>query len=365
MADDFDDDEEDIPQVASSENDMILIARALTAPHQYDVWGLIAGARTMPAKIGPTAAGLIGDAFSQIWPALWKRDGARPGASVTNGGIVRGRGWERHSPPALKFTTASIAILRWMIANGLAGSNVEKLPAQKLALGDQIVIYLALDITAGTPAQTIVARQPFVRAAPLVWLGYANLMAAGSADPPAFDELVTGVGAIVVEALQRDFAERWRAVELGKRSITEPEALVALGAAQDATLTGFMAACDKAGRRDLAGWVLDAALPQLERGVPPIPTDLDPTKPLSLRAAARNAAGALLRGVAKWQEWDDRHRGVRFLDDDYQAAQLLLARFERVGRAGVDRNAAWLAELAALPTLAAPGAPPSATVDRP
>src|SRR5258706_8296544 len=77
MADDeFDDDE--LPTVASSENDIIMIARALTAPHQYDVWGLIAGARVMPPKIGPTAAGLIGDAFAQIWPALWKRDEAAP-----------------------------------------------------------------------------------------------------------------------------------------------------------------------------------------------------------------------------------------------------------------------------------------------
>src|SRR5258706_16214008 len=113
MADDeFDDDE--LPTVASSENDIIMIARALTAPHQYDVWGLIAGARVMPPKIGPTAAGLIGDAFAQIWPALWKRDGARPGASIEAGRVVRGRGWERHQPPALKFTTASIRLLRWM-----------------------------------------------------------------------------------------------------------------------------------------------------------------------------------------------------------------------------------------------------------
>jgi hypothetical protein len=78
--------------------------------------------------------------------------------------------------------------------------------------------------------------------------------------------------------------------------------------------------------------------------------------------AARNAAGSLLRGLAQWVEWDRSHRGVRFLDDDYQASQLLLSRFEKALHHGADvLSAAWLAELASLsPTTPSPG---SATID--
>jgi FtsH ternary system domain X6 len=359
--DELDDPDDGPPQVAASEADLVTMARALIAPHTYDMWSLVASSRPMPPKIGPTAARLVADALAQMWPALWKRDGARPGASIDNGRVVRGRGWERHAVTPLVYSSTTIALLRWMVGNALAsGGHIEKLPTMPVQIGDQIAIYLALDVTAGTPAQAVIARQPLVQATPLAWLGFPHLMT--GTDTPDLEALVTGAGAIVVEALTLDLAARWRTIELGKRTMIDPDALVALGKAQDAILDGFMAACDRAGRRDLAGFVLEAALPLLERGIAPIPTDLDVTKPLSVRAAARNAAGALLRGVQRWREWDERHRGVRFLDDDYEASQLLLSRFERVGRAGVDRAAQWLADLASL----APTPPvPAATIEPP
>jgi hypothetical protein len=54
---------------------------------------------------------------------------------------------------------------------------------------------------------------------------------------------------------------------------------------------------------------------------------------------------------------------VRFIDDDYAAAQVLLARFEAIGAAGAARAAAWLAELASLAPTTPPG--PAATVEPP
>jgi hypothetical protein len=230
-----------------------------------------------------------------------------------------------------------------------------------MTIGDQVMVYLALDAAAGTPAQAAIAAQPFVRAAPLAWLGFADQL--GGAEVPALDCLCADAGALVVEALAGELARRWRAVELSKRAIAAPDVLIALGAAQDAVLGGFMAACDRHGRRDLAGFVIDAAAPLLARGIAPVPARLHATATLANRAAARLAAGALLRGVSRWAAWDQAHRGVRFLDDDYPATQLLLARFEAIQAAGAARAAAWLAELAALtPTTVAPSA---ATVDGP
>jgi hypothetical protein len=268
---------------------------------------------------------------------------------------VRGRLWERHAPAPLPFTGASVAFLRWLVETPFAApaSTLKPLPAQPLELGDQLLVYLALDAARTTPAMRVLAAQPFVRAAPLAWLGHASALAARGAVPPSFDALTRGAGAIVVEALTGELARRWHAVELAKRATFEPEPLIELGAAQDLALAGFMQSCDAAHRRDLALFVIDAAAPLLARNLPPTPMALDPSTTLAVRAKARLAAGALLRAVARWGEWDRQHRGVRFIDDDYAAAQLLLERFETIGAAGLERAAHWLADLASLvPTTA-------------
>lgn len=359
MTEDFEEDEP--ATVAASESEIISMARALTAPQALDVWGLLAGSRSMPGTIGETCAELVGDALDQVWPCLWRRDAARPGASIKAGKVVRGRGWERNQIAPLEYSKFTIALLRWLVEMPLATPGaVDKLAVKPETIGDQIVSYLALDVAAETPAQLTIARSSQVSRAPLAWLGFAHVI---PGDPPAsFDSLVTGPGAIAVEALQRDLAHRWRAVELTKRTMTDPDQLIAIGAAQDATLTRFMDACSRAGRRDLAGFVIDAMIPLLGREVAPFPNDLDRTKPLSARMAARNAAGALLRALSKWCDWDQQHRGVRFLDDDYEASQLLLARFEKALQHGADvLTSTWLAELASLsPTTPSPG---SATID--
>jgi hypothetical protein len=338
-----------VARIAASEADLVAVARALVSPHTDEMMALLAKHRTLPPKIGPTCAALVADALRQLWPELWRRDGGRPRAGLdARGGVARGRIWERHAPVRLAHTAASLRVLRWLVATpGLA--EAEPLAAAPLELGDQVVIYLALAALDGHARRTLAA-QPLVRGSPLAWLGFADVL---RGDAPGFEGLAAGAGAIVVEALTGELAARWRAVELGKRAQTDPHALIALGAAQDAVLTGFMHACGQ--RRDLAAFVIDAATPVLARGLAPIPEQLDRTAPLAVRAAARDAAGALLRAIVRWRGWDDEHRGVRFVDDDYPRAQVLLARFEPIGRAGAERAAAWLAELTSLaPTTPAP-----------
>ncbi|MFT3698911.1 MAG: hypothetical protein QM831_37535 [Kofleriaceae bacterium] len=366
MSDDEYEDEDDGPaKVAASEAELIEMTRALTAPHQLDVWSLLAGSRTLPAKIGPTCAHLIADALGQIWPALWKKDGARPGANIRAGKVVRGRGWERNKVAPLEFTQYTIAFIRWLVEMPLATAGVvDKLASKPAGIGDQVVSYLALEVASETPAQLTIARASKVSLSPLCWLGFAHILPGEPPDEPeAWDALCTGPGAVVIEALQGELAKRWRTVELEKRQMTDPDTLIKLGDAQDATLEYFMQACTRAQRRDLACWVIDAMVPLLGRQVAPFPNDLDRTKSLQQRTNARKAAGSLLRGMSTWLEWDRMHRGVRFLDDDYEASQLLLTRMEKALSHGADTlTPSWLAELASLsPT---PGAP-SATVTAP
>jgi len=351
------DDLVEVPQVAASEHDMIMMARALISgtAAQGEIWALLCASRPAAPKIGTTCAGLLEDTLRHAWRALWMRGGARHGASILSPAgadvrIARGRLWERHAPVPLAFTSSTIHFLRWLVATPFAApaSTHTTLQATPLAIGDQLIVYLALDAARPTPALRILAMQPFVRAAPLAWLGFANLMAKRGAAAPSFDSLTAGAGAIVVEALAGELAKKWHAVELGKRAMEDPNALIDLGDAQDQTLTGFLASCDARHRRDLAGFVIDAAAPLLARNLAPTPGQLDSTTTLATRAQARIAAGSLLRAVVRWSEWDQQHRGVRFFDDDYAAAQLLLERFEAIGVPGTARAGHWLAYLASL-----------------
>jgi hypothetical protein len=338
----------------ANERELVVLARALIAGQAAEVQALLLDAQPVPPMISPTCARLVGDALAKAWPALWRRGGVSPGASLDAGTVRRGRVWERHAPVGLAFSVATLRLLRWLLGTrlGAPSSGISPLQGESLTVGDQVMVYLALD--AARPAlRSVIAAQPLVRAAPLAWLGFAELFAAAAQEPPAFDGLCQGAGAIVVESLAAELARRWAAVELSKRAIASPGALIALGAIQDATLQGFLAACDRHRRRDLAGFVLDAAAPLLERGPAPAPR-LDPTTTLASRAAARVASGALLRAVLVWAAWDQEHRGVRFIDDDYAAAQLLLARFEAIQSTGAARAAAWLADLSSLPATTAP-----------
>ena len=338
-SDAFDD---ELPLVAASEADLIATARALIAPQAFDVWAVLCRSRKLPPHFGETCAALLEDTLRQLWPALLRRGGTAPDRSGK-------RLWERHPVVPLEHSVATARFLRWLTATPFAAppSAIETLPAMRMTLGDQVLIYLALDAAAGTPAQHTLAMQPFVRDAPLAWLGFAHLFDLAPAER-MFDGLVHGGGAVVVEALGTEIARRWQAAEVAKRSLTSPNTLVRVGLAQDGTLRAFMAACDRRRRRDLATFVLDAAVPLIARDIAPLPPTLDPTAPLSVRMAARTAAGSLLRGVMRWSEWDQEHRGVRFIDDDYALAQQLLGKFERIGSAGVERVAHWLSLLSAL-----------------
>nr|HEX4316198.1 hypothetical protein [Kofleriaceae bacterium] len=350
----------DLPKVAHSERNLIAMARALVAPAREDVAPMLWGSRDMPKLIGPTAEQLIHDALSHAWPALWRRGHCAPDASLSGDGetVRRGRAWERHRPTPLTFSNATLLLLRWLVATPFSASRTsyQHLRAQTLTVGDEVALYLALDASAGTPAQAALAAQPFAYGSALAWLGFAHLMPPPTG-PVDFRTLTAGAGAIVVESLAPELAARWRAVELTKRKLIGADKLIALGASQDATLDAFQAACDRAHRRDLALFVVDAIAPLLARDLAPAPPPLDSQVSLSARSAARLAAGSLIRALLRWRDWDAQHRATRFVDDGYAAAQHLLGRYEVIGIPGGDRAAAWLADLSALA--------PSATVTNP
>jgi hypothetical protein len=375
--------------LAASEAALVELARALIAGEPADVAPRLFQLTQLPPQISTACERMLHDALSHVWPALWRHD---PAPAVGLDG-KRGRPWQRHAPVGLTFSTATLQLLRWLVASPAASlppppthrrrfapavprpvsdavrAQLDAGWPAELTIGDQVMMYLAIHGTLGTLAQVRVSRHPRLRTSPLVWLAFADHLIAphgvelpaelvtgdpaavvAAAVPPEaqFAALCTGVGAIVVEAVRPLIGARWALVERAKLNLRHPATMLAIGSAQDVVLARFLAACDRHHRRDLASFVLDAAAESLRFASGPPAGQLDPQASLAMRARARLAAGALLRAVQTWAAWDREHRGVRFLDDDYAHSQELLRRFEAIGGAGAARAQAWLDDLAAL-----------------
>ncbi|HEY1087720.1 MAG TPA: hypothetical protein VGE37_08495, partial [Archangium sp.] len=167
---------------------------------------------------------------------------------------------------------------------------------------------------------------------------------------PAFDVPTL---APFVEGLRTLLARSWLAAEKTKREFSLPDALIRVGTAQGAVLDAFFAAIHSAGRHDLASFLVDAAVSWLsvDRSADELTRAMTQDAPLRERTEARRRAGAMLRALARLREWDQHHRGVRFIDDGYELAQRLVADWERLGDRGFTRAATLVAELDAIPTL--------------
>src|SRR5262245_21596729 len=105
--------------------------------------------RTMPPTVSVACEELLCDALAKLWPALWRRGGALPGASIdregsppaepagplppdslrssiAGGQVKRGRIWERHAPIGMAFSPATLRLLRWLIATPLVPPLVRR-----------------------------------------------------------------------------------------------------------------------------------------------------------------------------------------------------------------------------------------------
>jgi hypothetical protein len=330
----------ELRRVAQSEYDLLTVARSIVGEGSFaTIDPIVHIGRKLPDKVGPTAMRLLEETLARgVVLELARRGGWRPMQHVSGPGPTAqpARLWERHAaPPPIPFSPRSLKVLRFL-SSGQKGELPAELP---LSLGDELTIYLALDLLhSGSAAQTL-AEQPLVRASRLAWLGFYDVLVRhempqrGLLDPSAFAPFVTGPGAIVLEALQQDLARRTLEVERGKKEIRKLETMTSLGAVQGETLGSFMDAADKAGRRDLAGFLLEAGAKLLARPVPPSAwiERLELIGALSAKTAGARAAGALLRVLGRWQKWDEDHRSVRFIDDGYDASQLLLRKYEQLG----------------------------------
>jgi hypothetical protein len=325
-------------EVAASEYDLLTIARAIVDVRQggFDaVEGLLRRERKLAPKLSPAAVRALEETLSKgVVLALVRRGGWRSTRHLsgkTDPPLVSGRMWERRPPPELRFTPATMDLLRWLTSQALGAARVDKLTRRELSLGDELFIYLVADLLSGSVLARVLSEQPLFQGSLLAALAFPELRESADVD---FAPLVTGDPATVVEALQEDLARRWRLAELERRQLATPAQATNLGKIMETVLRGYLQAADEVGRRDLALFVLVVTRALVPHGVSPLVfvERLAGQGSLSERTNAHRAAGAILRsGFATWRRWNDEHRGVRFFDDGYECAQLLLGDYERLG----------------------------------
>jgi hypothetical protein len=349
-----------LPAVSAEEGLLLTLTQGLLTGAARDaLLPLLSERPAGPASpLGPAAAALLRDALAKgSVRALARLGGWRRGQCLHGEEVRSGRLWERHPLVPLAFTDACPALLQWLAAR----------PPTPLAEGprtpaDALLWLLALQALHPSPAAAALAAQPAARTCALAWLGAPDVLTAASPAPPPlpldFAPLLAGDGALL-EALQPALAWRWLQLSQAPGTAAPPaaeaEARAARWEAAEGVLQAFLTAADGAGRRDLASFVVDAAVASLAR--PAAPPPLDAALPLALRGRLLRASGLLLRALGRLEAWRGQHRRVGFVDDGYAAAQFLLARHVALDARAAAEAASRLEALERLDTLDPRGAP--------
>jgi hypothetical protein len=334
-------------RVAASEAEMLLMARTMLGAAGSDaVQSLLQQQRALPAVIGPTALALLRETLGKGAIALLGRAGGwRNDISLAADPPRRGRLWQRHQPIPLRFGTATWEVLRWLCSEPM--HRPPPLPPTARTAADELLWYRAAVLLSNSGYRGAVAA---LAGSPLCQLAFPDLISAGDAEPEPADlsVLCTGSTAVVMEGLQGKLAERWLEIERGKSQIGSSAELVQIGNAQERVLNGFLDAVDRAGRRDLASFLVDAAqaLLQARPAARLWIRSLAPDSALEARQTAARAAGAFLRAIDRMAGWWGELGTVAFFDEGYEAAQALLARWQLLGRDGFDYAAELAGELA-------------------
>ncbi len=346
-------------RVAASEFELLSVIRALfDAPgrgHHGQLPGAISNIlrrpRHIPDGIGPTARRLIEDTMAKgLILALVRRGGWRWARSLSDGQVISGRLWQRYSAPSFHLSPFALHLCRWLVSERLRAGECDALEARPATIGDELILYLALELTNRARCAEALADQPGARSSALCWLGFADILGQQSHEsvPPvdlsvyAFTRWLSGDGLVVLEALQPDLARRWVAMEHNKRRLGRAASIIQVGQVQETGLRSYFSALSQAGRPDLARFAIMATRDLLAEGSATTHWEpqLEPGGSLRLRSEARRAAVALLRGMAAVRRWIEQARSVRFFDDGYDGAQLLLSLWEPLGDRVYDRGAA-------------------------
>lgn len=352
-----------VARVAANEAEMLAVARALVTPAYASIEATL-GSQLPLTTMGPSAMGVLQSTLAKgIVKMLARFGGARPRIRPSSGVAKPTRVFEVRGTPQIAFSPYTFELLRWLTVTPLHAKDCARFEATPRTLGDELCAYLTLRLVEGRRLERVVASSPGLRTA-LTWLGFVRPLArygGEGADAPSLETLLTTEdGRIILECLAGDLARRWTmSIRWDEDDVLDPEQAVRIGTFERGVLQEFLDEVEKAGRWDLATFLIEAAARALPRGASPreVAARAAPRVrtegTLRARTEARRRAGALFHALGRLGKKREELALVRFIDDDYETAQATLSSWEMLGRDGFTRAEG---VVSALDSLEAPAA---------
>lgn len=291
-----------------------------------------------PPCLAADAVSLLTDTLSKGVTLLLAREGWRHERFLRADQPRTGRLWQRTPPGELGlfFSAQSLALLCWLTA-----ADVETpVPAMEepVTEGDALFGFLTYRLFRETDLGKPLRKR--LRGSVLCRLFFPADFTAPA--PTDWLHWTTGVRGAIIESLERSLALRWIEIETGKRSIAEPNHILTVASGQDATLSGWLGACEQAKRWDLARFLLRAGSKLLTEGaIAAHWTGALKVKGLALaeRTNLFRAALVFLKHWRRLAEWTGQARAIGYFDEGYAAAQLWKADWENVRGDDLTRTA--------------------------
>jgi hypothetical protein len=247
--------------------------------------------------------------------------------------------WDRTPPPelGLAFSKHPLRFLLWLTAHNPMDEKTPKWTAteKELTPADELFFYFVYAVLRETDIAAKLRGQQGFTGNRLCRLTFPEDFEAWTAeDPIDFAPWTSGVGSCIMEALQPELTERWVASELSKGQTNDWNRLRSHGQRQDQVLDAFLAAVEKAGRRDLAGFLLVAMAELIQPNVTAqqwVNTPAITGARLADRVETYQSALALVNRVDRFRQWEHVARTVGYFDEGYAASQLIKADWERYG----------------------------------
>lgn len=329
-------------QVSQFEANLLRIARFFfrQAPPE-EALPLIRTAASRPKCLSAAAVHLVRDTLSKGCVLYLVRAGGWQRERFLRSGEPRdGRLWER-SPLddlALDFSSNSLEFLLWLtVSKLLEPASVWRVPPDELTIADQLLLFLAYEALRDEPELALTLRRSpaFARNPLILMLNPEHFSGEPIPDLKAFEAWTSGQGALIVEALQPMLEARWVENERNKGQIGEWDRLRKQGETELGILDRFTMAADRAGRWDLARFLL-GILNKLLATPDMTPTfwtgGLQGSGPprLADRLDTQRAALSVLRQADRLRQWEQRARRSGYLDEDYGASKFWLGEWERL-----------------------------------
>jgi hypothetical protein len=331
--------------ISRFESDLLRILHCLLGHSpQEEALPLLVESRPRPSCLSRDAVELVQSTLATGCVRFVARGSWRRERFLRDGDVVEGRLWERTGPGqlGLAFSENSLDLLIWLTAVDASAAKRRWSPRRNspMTLGDRFLLFLAYRALRGTGVGNRLGRWPVLASHGLCRLAFpdefADLPDDGPLDdgPLDLETWTTGVGACLVEALEHELAHHWVRIERSKARITAPDAMCALGTAQERVLGQFLDALEEHERRDLARFLLVAAS-RILRHSPPAEAWTGRLEVSGLamrdRAEVYRHALAFLRALERLARWQSQARTVGYFDEGYAASQLWKSDWERLG----------------------------------